>query len=59
LDVKVIVLANKDVSSAVVDKITSRSPTLATSVALPKYLNNSIEITAKSNSSLKYGFYGF
>jgi hypothetical protein len=59
LDVKVIVLANKDVSSAVVDKITSKSPTLATSVALPKYSNNSIEITAKSNSSLKYGFYGF
>jgi len=59
LDVKVIVLANKNVSSAIVDKIVSRSPTLATSVALPKYSNNSIEITAKSNSSLKYGFYGF
>lgn len=59
LDTKVIVLANKDVPPATISSISAFNPTLAISAALPKYANNSVEITTKSASSLKYGFYGF
>ena len=58
LDTKVIVLANKNLPEARADEFEVTNSVAALSKAIPDYNAADLEITLKSNSSLKYSFYG-